>query len=483
MKKASIKGNTIYNLIKSISSYIFPLIVFPYISRVLQVESIGKINFSNSYVSYFSLLATLGIYPYAVRECAKVKNNKNELEYNASQIYTLNIYTTIIAIAALAVSLVFVKKMHPYVVLIVINAMTIIFTTLGTDWINTAMEDLRYIAVRTLLFQTVYMFCVFLLVKNSSHTYIYAILVSLASIGPNIANIFYRRRYCHIHFLRHIELKKIINPILFLFAMTMSQTIFTNVDTTMLGFIKGDYQVGLYSTAMKVYNIVNVSLASIQYVMMPQMSYNYSIDNYQEINKLLRYALNFLVILGIPACTGMFMMSQEIMVLIGGKSYLGASLALQILSIALIVSLFSGFVCNIILLPYSQEKYCFFAYSIAAGINALLNLIFIPIYGLYAAATTTLVAEFVALIILSRRIEKRIKLSDLKSLFKAPIIGAICIIIISLITKGFITSNILRLIFTILLCFIAYFLVLVFTKDAFFKSFMDSFLLKFRRKN
>lgn len=74
MKKKSIALNAILNGFRSILNVIFPLITFPYVSRVLSVESIGKYNFSSTYVSYFILIAELGVGTYAVREGAKYRN-------------------------------------------------------------------------------------------------------------------------------------------------------------------------------------------------------------------------------------------------------------------------------------------------------------------------------------------------------------------------------------------------------------------------
>lgn len=70
MKANSIKINALLNGLKNLSSLLFPLITFPYVSRVLSVKGIGKYNFSNSIISYFLLIAGLGISTYAIREGA-----------------------------------------------------------------------------------------------------------------------------------------------------------------------------------------------------------------------------------------------------------------------------------------------------------------------------------------------------------------------------------------------------------------------------
>ena len=110
MSKSNIKRNTVYNIIKTFSSVFFPLITFPYISRVLHPENVGKINFGSSIVSYVSMLATLGVNTYAVRECAKVKDNREKLTEVSGQILSINMVTTVVAYAVLGVLLVFCPK-------------------------------------------------------------------------------------------------------------------------------------------------------------------------------------------------------------------------------------------------------------------------------------------------------------------------------------------------------------------------------------
>ena len=75
----------------------FPLITFPYISRVIQATNYGKINFSNSIVSYFTLIAALGISTYAIREGAGLREKKEKFNEFACQIFSINILTTIIS--------------------------------------------------------------------------------------------------------------------------------------------------------------------------------------------------------------------------------------------------------------------------------------------------------------------------------------------------------------------------------------------------
>lgn len=170
----SLKVNTVLNIIKTCSSIIFPLVTYPYVSRVLMPENIGKVNFASTYVGYFSLIATLGINTYAIRECAKNQKDRTKLNAVASQIYSMNVCTTVVAYVLLALSLVFFRSINGYRQLIIIQSTIILFTMLGADWINTAMEDFAYITIRTVAFQFISLILTLLFVKKPEDCLIYA---------------------------------------------------------------------------------------------------------------------------------------------------------------------------------------------------------------------------------------------------------------------------------------------------------------------
>lgn len=79
MKNKSLKVNFVMNIILTLSSFIFPLITFPYISRILLPAGTGKVSFAASIISYFSMFAQLGIPTYGIRICASVRENKEKL--------------------------------------------------------------------------------------------------------------------------------------------------------------------------------------------------------------------------------------------------------------------------------------------------------------------------------------------------------------------------------------------------------------------
>ena len=105
VKEKSIKVNAIINSIKVLLSIIFPIITFPYASRILGADNIGKVQFASSIIEYLSLIAALGITTYATREGAIIRNDKEKLQKFANQVFTINMITTAISYFIMVVML------------------------------------------------------------------------------------------------------------------------------------------------------------------------------------------------------------------------------------------------------------------------------------------------------------------------------------------------------------------------------------------
>ena len=153
MKQKSLKLNAALNLTKTIIGLIFPLITFPYASRVLMPVSLGKVNFAQSIVSYFALIASLGITNYGIREASKVRDDKLKLSQFSKELLIINLISTAIAYILFFISIFVVPKFSEYRALLCVCSGSILFTTLGMDWLYTAIEDFMYITIRSIIFQ------------------------------------------------------------------------------------------------------------------------------------------------------------------------------------------------------------------------------------------------------------------------------------------------------------------------------------------
>lgn len=465
MGKKSIKKNTFYNVIKTFSSIAFPLITFPYISRTLLVENLGKVNFGLSFISYYSLVATLGISVYAIKECSKKSDNRKQLSKIASEIYSLNIITTVIAYIVLFLTIVFYKKVENYRLLIIIQSFTILFTTLGTDWLNTAMEDFKYITIRTVGFQFLSLLLMFLFVHTPEDYLKYAIISVISTSGANILNLFYRKRFCDVKFIFDKSILIHLKPSLYLFVMILAQNIFSNVDVTMLGIIKGDYDVGIYTTAHKISSLVAQVITSILWVILPRMSLYFSKKDNKAINDLINKIYSFTITLGLPIVVGIFMISNDVILVIAGRNYLPSVNVLKILIVeTLLTLLFGSLLGNMVLLPANEEKFLMISCVSTVFFNMITNYILIPKIGAIGAAVTTLLSTILSSILVYVKSLNYLKIDYFNNTLVSSIVGCMPIVFVCLFCSRINYSS-LRISIEILASVIMYLLLLLLFKN------------------
>ena len=478
----SIKKNTILNAVKTLASILFPIITLPYINRVLLTDNVGKINFAVSFVSYFALIASLGISTYAIRSCSSKKEDKDALSDIASQLYSINVIMSVIAYAALFLTILLFRRLDNYRTLIIIESFTIFGTTIGADWLNSAMEDFRYITIRSIGFQVIALLLMFAFVHQPEHYIRYAIINVVSSTGANISNYFYRKRYCKVSFTFKIDWRLHMAPICYLFVMMLSQTVFGNVDTTMLGLMWNDHEVGLYSTAHKITLMIAKVVQSLAMVIIPRLSYYFSHNDYENANRLLRKVLLFNIGVGLPCVAGVLMMANDIALLVGDVEFAGAAPSLRVLILSFMFSLVGGsFLGNAILIPTGREKYYMIVCCITAVCNCLLNAVLIPHFAAVGASISTAFNGFLILILLFLKVDKKIKIERVPSIFIAPIFGCIGIAICCYLCYQ-IETLWMRVIISVSSSVVVYGLILLLMKHDFVKEILSLFFRKQSRK-
>lgn len=393
-RKKSLTVNAVINGLRTVLNLFFPLITFPYISRILSVEEIGKYNFSDSIVSYFMLLAALGINQYAVREGTKFRDSRKDMSEFASKAFSINIVSTILSYIALVVLLIFSDKLHGYWLCIAILSAQIFFTTIGTEWVYSIYEEYTYITARSIFFKIVSIILLFAFVRNKGDYLKYAVITVIASVGSNFLNFLNAKKYCDIRFTLNFDWKSVLKPVMVIFASNIAIQIYVNSDVTMLGFFGNDYSVGIYSISTKIYTIIKNVLTAVLTVTIPRFSL-YAGERMDEYNNLLQKVINTLIVIVFPAVFGLMLLSKNVISIIAGSNYWNSQPSLCILSTAILFSVFNGLFSQCVLLPFKRENAFLKCTVISAGVNVFLNFLFIPLWSEVGAAITTLIAELV----------------------------------------------------------------------------------------
>lgn len=482
LKVRSLKLNGILNITKTFMSLIFPLITFPYVSRILGPENLGRVSFAQSIVGYFSLFASLGITSYGIREAAAVRNNKILLSTFVREIFIINCMSTLFAYGLLSVSIFIIPKFSTYRKLLVLCSSSILFVTLGLEWLYSALEDYLFITIRSIIFQIVTIALMFVLVKKETDYYQYAALGVISNVGSNICNFIHARKYITLKIYKKIELKKHFKPIFSLFTLALVSSVYTLLDTTMLGFLSDDRAVGIYSAATKINRIVLSLVVSIGAVVLPRLSYLIN-DSFDEFKKLAMKSAELIFMLGFPCTIGLCILAKPIISIITGVGYFDAIIPMRILNPIIIIIGLSNFTGVQIFMPLKKEKWTLYSVIAGAIINFSLNVILIPKLNVIGASIGTLCAETTVTIVqlfLARKIISVSQLIKKMILYwiNSMIMGAFVYIVYRVID-----NNIVNLLISTLSGGIIYVVLLIIEKNTLISELLFSKFFRKREKN
>lgn len=480
-KQKSIKINLIMNTIKTLMSLIFPLITFPYASRILGATGIGRVNYASSIVSYFSMFAALGISTYAVREGARIRDDKEKFSKFSREMLNINLCTTFIAYCALAVFLA-LPILGNYKKLLVISSLSILFTTIGTEWIFTIKEEYAYITKRAILFQIISLILLFVLVKNKNDYYWYAALTVISSGGSAFFNLWHSRKIVDWKQKKErLEYRKHLKPILMIFGTSVASSIYMTMDTTMLGAFRGDKATGVYTAAVKINTIVSTLIGTISATILPRVSYYLGNNLKKEYEKLMKESVDILFMIAIPAAIGMICTSDILILIFSGKEFLTGSTAAKILSAKVVVGAINRVLAYQICIPHKKDKEVLISTIGGAVFNLIANALLIPMFGVTGASVATLFSEIIVFVILTYYARKIFNTKMLYTRVMVYFVASVWFFAGRFVMNMITNSVFITLVGTVAGCCLGYFIILTIIRDPYLKQFETQFFNKIKK--
>lgn len=464
--KKSLKINSIMNIIQSMFAVIVPMFTFPYVSRVLGVHNMGKINYSNSIISYFVLVANLGVAAYASREVALVRNDKKRASQVASEIFSLNILSTLVAYILLALTIVGVDKFATYRLLLLITSINIITNVASTSWVFGVYEEYSYAAIRSIVSQLFVVGCLFLFIQKKEDYILYAFILQMISVVTCVSDFLYRRKMIQLRPIFKKEIFSHFKPIMLMFGINIAGSIYVNSDATLLGYMCGDYEVGLYSAAVKIYNMVKTFLSAIITVITPRLTVYFGQKKENEFKGLLEKSICLIITLVIPMFIGLELLATDIIEIFCGQEYADAVLTLRVLCPSLVFSIIAYLLMSGVMLPNRRDKEIMKISITSAAINVIANIFFIPLYKQNAAAATTVISEIYMMYCIFKISSSHIKGIPIRKALFQSVIASVGMSIIVIIYCNFAFNIWVRMIGSVAIGSAFYFIILLFMKNA-----------------
>ena len=176
MKIKSVKFNFIMNFILTASNFIFPLITFPYVSRVLGASGTGKVSFAIS----------VGIPTYGIRTAAKVRYDQEKLNRTTQEILSIHLFMMLLVSIVYILAILFVPRFQSDRTLFLVVGVSILLDPLGVNWLYQGLEQYGYIAKRSIFLKFVGVILMFMFIHSPDDYVFYRVHSILASAGSNV---------------------------------------------------------------------------------------------------------------------------------------------------------------------------------------------------------------------------------------------------------------------------------------------------------
>ena len=391
----SVKVNYILNLINTGTQMLFPLITFPYVCRVIEADGIGQINFFQSIISYISLFTCLGIPMYAIREIARDRSDVVKMNRTAMEILLLHSMLTLVGYAIVAILCLTVPQIQVNIPLFLILSLTIFFTAIGCEWFYQGIEDFKYITIRGLIIKTVSVVLLFIFVKSKTDLLYYGCYTVFGVLGGNIFNIFRLRKYIHreniifseLHIRRHVK------PVLKVFSFSVVTSIYLQLNTVLLGFLKNALAVGYFAAATKVMQMLLTMSACLGSVMMPRASHLIAENKEDEFCRLIQKSYDFTLAIALPMTIGLIFCAPSLITALCGVKFEHSILPSQIIAPIILMVAISNVFGIQVLFPKGKINIVTLSCGIGAVADLILNLCLIPFFSYIGTSIAYLGAE------------------------------------------------------------------------------------------
>ena len=392
------KKNLLYNSLLSVSQFIFPLITFPYSSRILGPHGIGSINFIDSFTQYFILFAALGVPLYGVREISKRKSDDNALNNTFSEIFIIHLLSSLLFCVVYILMALSIPNLRQHLDLVVVGIVIIMASVLSVEWLFQGLEQFGYITLRSLIVRTLSVVFLFTFLHSNSPPIIYYSIMASGIVLNGLTNIFYMRKLVKIRITR-LQLKQHIKPLVIILGSTVAVSIYLLMDNVLLGFIKGESEVGIYATALRIVRLPLAFITAVNAVIIPQVSRAYDKQDFPGIKLLIDKSFSLLCLVSFPIVVGMYVSSPFLIHVFAGNKFDGSIIALKILAPLIIIIAFANIVCVQLLAPMGKEKLLLKTYVISMIFSLLTNGLLIYFFSYQGACVGMLFTELLATIL------------------------------------------------------------------------------------
>jgi len=406
--------NTTQRIIKNTmslftSGFISPLIatvVVVYLARVMGPGDFGAVNFAIALVAYFTLFTDMGLSFYGARETARDRSHIRDF---MGSVISLRIVLTAVSFVFLLLFVYLLDKPFEIKLLIILFGLGLFPSAFLVEWAYQGMERMEYIGLSRILMRIIYVVLVICFVKRHDQLYLVPCFYVAGVVIVDVAFfLLFVKMYGapKINFNISVWRKMLRAAVPMGVSVILVQVIY-NIDTVMLGFIRGEEAVGYYNAAYKLVFPFILAIGAYFDSIYPVTS-RYFKTSLEKLRKIQSHSARFMVTLALPCAIGGIVIAPSIITLFYGQQYARSAIVFQILIVMVAVICVNTLYARGLWSCNKQGAYLKIVLGQACTC-VVLNLILIPRMGLTGAAVSKLIAEMVGFFFYYREFNKIVK--------------------------------------------------------------------------
>ncbi|MFC2135596.1 flippase [Bacteroidota bacterium] len=382
-----------------LSNYIFPLVTFPYLVRVLGPEKYGLVNFAAAFVAYFGIITDYGFNLSATKDISVNRENFNKISEIFSSVLIIKFTLFVICASVFGILVYCIPFFRLHWDIYAISFLTILGQVFFPLWYFQGIEEMKYISIVNIIPKAVVVVLIFLLIKGADDYLVLVILNSFGVLFTGILSLLIVKQKYRIKFFapKFSCLVYQLKDGWHLFIFSISTSLYTVSNTFILGLFAGNTVVGYFAAADKIRLALMNIISTISQTVYPYLNriFDSSIsDGLAKIKKL----LSFVGILSFSLSLILFVFAEEIILIVLGNKYLASIDILRIISWLIFLIGLSN-VLGIQTMLNLNFKRAFTGIIIIASLFSLvLSFILVPIYFEIGTAVTVLTTEFLVTI-------------------------------------------------------------------------------------
>lgn len=384
-KHKTVLSNMLSLIILQGSNYILPLILLPYLVRVLGVEYFGLLAFATATISFFRGIVSYGFDLSGTQQISIYRDDNKKLTEILSAILAVKFILAILSLFILSILLLFFDKFNMHWEVFLFTFFIVFGDVLFPIWFFQGVEKMKMITYIRLSYKGLFVLSVIFFVLDASEYMLVPLLDSIGAILAGIVALYFVSKDFKVSFVmpKYSDvLFQFING-WHIFVSRIAVILYTSVNTFLLGILTNNESVGYYSIAEKIYMAIRGLFGPIIQALFPFLTKKYTENKLTYYHLVRKLSVGyFIALLLFSSLT--FIFSSNLINIVAGKMVIESVEVLRILSFAIIFAIGSFY--STLLVIKEEGKILSKITLISMFINLILVFPLIYWFGIYGLA-------------------------------------------------------------------------------------------------